>query len=134
VAALRRCAAWLVAGFALVAVLLGGVGLYGVTAYSVGQRTREIGLRLAMGAQRRSVVALVLGETARVAALGIGLGLAGAVAAGTATRALLFDTPPWDVPTLLLVAAVLAGVALLASWIPARRAVSVDPIEALRTE
>jgi len=134
VAALRRCAAWLVAGFALVAVLLGGVGLYGVTAYSVGQRTREIGLRLAMGAQRRSVVGLVLGETARVAALGIGLGLAGAVAAGTATRALLFDTPPWDVPTLLLVAVVLAGVALLASWIPARRAVSVDPIEALRTE
>jgi ABC-type antimicrobial peptide transport system permease subunit len=110
------------------------VGLYGVTAYSVGQRTREIGLRLAMGAQRRSVVALVLGQTARVTALGIGLGLAGAVAAGTATRALLFDTPPWDAPTLLLVAAVLAGVALLASWIPARRAVSVDPIEALRTE
>jgi hypothetical protein len=61
-----------------------------------------------MGAQRRSVVGLVLGETARVAALGIGLGLAGAVAAGTATRALLFDTPPWDAPTLLLVAAVLA--------------------------
>jgi macrolide transport system ATP-binding/permease protein len=134
VAALRHSATWLVGGFAMLAVLLGAVGLYGVTAYSVGQRTREIGLRLAMGAQRRSVVALVLGETARVTAIGLMLGLAGAVATGAAARALLFETPPWDIPILLGVSAVLALVALLASYVPARRAVAVDPMEALRAE
>jgi macrolide transport system ATP-binding/permease protein len=90
VAALRRSATWLVAGFAALAVLLGAVGLYGVIAYSVGQRTREIGLRLAMGADRRSVVGLVLAEAARVTTLGVGLGLVGAVAAATAMRSLLF--------------------------------------------
>jgi ABC-type antimicrobial peptide transport system permease subunit len=134
VAALRRSATWLVGGFAGFAVLLGGVGLYGVVAYSVGQRTREIGLRLAMGAEQRSVVALVLRDAARVTALGIVLGLAGAVAAASAMRALLFETPPWDVSTLLGVAFVLAAVSMLASYAPARRAAAVDPIQALRVE
>jgi macrolide transport system ATP-binding/permease protein len=134
VAALRRSATWLVAGFAALALLLGTVGLYGVTAYSVGQRTREIGLRLAMGAERRSVIMLVLREAVQVTAVGVVLGLLGAVAAASGMRALLFETPPWDLPTLAGVAAVLAGAALLASLVPARRAASVDPMEALRVE
>jgi predicted permease len=134
VAALRSSATWLVAGFAALALLLGTVGLYGVTAYSVGQRTREIGLRLAMGAERRSVITLVLREAAQVTAVGVVLGLLGAVAAASGMRALLFETPPWDLPTLVSVATVLVGAALLASLVPARRAASVDPMDALRAE
>jgi macrolide transport system ATP-binding/permease protein len=131
---LQRSSAWLVGGFAALALLLGGVGLYGVVAYSVSQRTREIGVRLAMGAQRRAVYQLILREAGRLAAVGIALGLACSVAAATLMRKLLFGTPPWDVPTLTTVALVLAGAALLASYLPARRAASVNPIEALRAE
>jgi len=131
---LHRSSAWLVGGFAAMALLLGVVGLYGVVAYSVSQRTREIGVRMALGAERRSVYRLILTEAGWLAALGIGVGLAGSVAAATLMRKLLFGTQAWDVPTLAAVAAVLAGAALLASYIPARRAASVDPVEALRVE
>jgi predicted permease len=134
VAHLRRSSMWLVGGFAGLALLLGAVGLFGVIAYSVGQRTREIGLRLAMGAPRASVYRLVLGEAARVTALGISIGLAATIAAAQLMRTLLFDTPPWDLPTLTGVAAVLALAALVASYVPARRAASVNPIEALRVD
>ena len=134
VAYLQRSSAWLVAGFAALALLLGAVGLYGVVAYTVGQRSREIGLRVALGAQRRAVYALVLGEAGRLTALGILLGLAASVAAASLLRDLLFDTPPWDIPTLAAVAAVLALASLLASYLPARRAAATDPAEALRSE
>ena len=107
---------------------------YGVVAYSVSQRTREIGIRLAMGAQRASVYHLILREAARLTTIGILVGLVCAVAGATLMRNLLFSTPPWDVATLAAVAAVLAISALLASYIPARRAASVDPVEALRAE
>ena len=131
---LQRSSAWLVGGFAALALLLGIVGLYGVIAYSVSQRTREIGLRLAMGAQRRAVYELILGEAGRLIAVGLVLGLVGSIAAARLMRTLLFDPAPWDVTTLASVAVVLAAAAMLASYIPARRAASVNPIEALRVE
>jgi len=134
IAYLRRSSAWLIGGFAALALLLGIVGLYGVIAYSVSQRTREIGVRLALGAPRSSVYGLVLGGAARLAAIGIGIGLVGSVAAALLMRTLLFGTPPWDAAVLVSVAIVLSAAALLASYIPARRAASVDPVHALRME
>jgi macrolide transport system ATP-binding/permease protein len=131
---LHRCSAWVVGGFAAVALLLGMVGLYGVVAYSVSQRTREIGVRMALGAQRSSVYQLVLGEAGRLTAFGLLAGLICAVAAATLMRKLLFGTQPWDVPTLVTVAVVLAVSALSASYIPARRAASVNPVDALRAD
>jgi predicted permease len=129
---LRRSSASLLGGFAAVALLLGIVGLYGVIAYTVGQRRREIGVRIALGAQRSSVYRLVLGEAGRVAAIGIGFGLVCSIAGATLMGHLLFGTRPWDVPTLAAVATVLVLSSLLASYIPARRAAAVDPVEALR--
>jgi predicted permease len=131
---LHRSSAWLVGGFAALALLLGVIGLYGVIAYSVAQRTREIGVRIALGAQRRSVYELVLGEAGRLIALGTATGLVLSVAAGGLLRGLLFGVSAWDVPTLAGVATVLASAALLASYLPARRAAAVNPVEALRTE
>jgi predicted permease len=131
---LHRSSAWLVGGFAAMALLLGAVGLYGVIAYSVSQRTREIGVRMALGAQRGSVYRLILNEAGRLIVIGVAFGLAGSVGAAMLMRKLLFGVPPWDAPTLAGVAAVLAGSALLASYIPARRAASVSPVEALRVE
>ena len=134
VAYLRRSSVWLLGGFAALALLLGIVGLYGVIAYTVSQRRREIGVRLALGAQRGSVYQLVLGEAGRLTAIGIGAGLVCSVGGATLMRNLLFGTPPWDVMTLTAVAAILGLSALLASYIPARRAAAVDPVEALRAE
>jgi macrolide transport system ATP-binding/permease protein len=131
---LHRSSAWVGGGFAAVALLLGMVGLYGVVAYSVSQRTREIGVRMALGAQRGSVYQLVLGEAGRLIAFGLVAGLICAVAAATLMRKLLFGTQPWDVPTLVAVATVLTVSALSASYIPARRAASVNPVEALRAD
>ena len=131
---LQRSSAWLVGGFAAVALILGVVGLYGVIAYSASQRTREMGVRMALGAGRSAVYRLILREAGTLALVGIVVGLAGAVAAATFMRKLLFDTPPWDVATLVTVAALLGGAALVASVIPARRAASIDPIHALRAE
>jgi ABC-type antimicrobial peptide transport system permease subunit len=131
---LRRSSTWLVGGFAAVALLLGVVGLYGVIAYSVSQRTREIGVRIALGAQRSTVYRLILKEAGALALAGILIGLGCSVVAASLMRKLLFGTPPWDVPTLFSVAGVLGISALLASYFPARRAASVDPIKALRAE
>jgi macrolide transport system ATP-binding/permease protein len=131
---LHRSSAWLVGGFAAMALLLGVVGLYGVIAYSVSQRTREIGIRMALGAQRWSVHQMVLQEAVWLATTGIAIGAVCSLAAATLLRGLLFGIHPWDLPTLGGVAAVLGVSALLASYIPARRAASVDPVVALRTE
>jgi macrolide transport system ATP-binding/permease protein len=131
---LHRSSAWLVGGFAVLALLLGVVGLYGVIAYSVNQRTREIGVRMALGAQRSSVYGLILKEAGWLTAVGIVIGLMCSVAAATLMRGLLFEVHSWDVPTLAAVATVLGVSALLASYIPAHRAASVNPVEALRAE
>src|SRR5882757_1639781 len=131
---LHRSSAWLVGGFAGLALLLGVVGLYGVIAYSVSQRTREIGVRMALGAQRSSVYQLIMKEAGWLTAVGIVAGLVCSVAATTLMRKLLFGVSSWDASTLAVVAGVLGGCALLASYIPARRAASVNPVEALRAE
>ena len=131
---LHRSSAWLVGSFAAIAYVLSVVGLYGVVAYSVGQRTREIGVRMALGAQRGSVYRLILREAAWLAAMGIALGLVGSMPAAKLMRGLLFGVQSWDVPTLVAVAAVLSASSLLASYIPARRAAKVDPMVALRYE
>lgn len=131
---MHRSSAWLVGGFAFLALLLSVVGLYGVIAYSVSQRTREIGVRIALGAQRGVVYKMVLREAAWLAAVGIGVGLICAVAAATLMKKMLYGTQSWDAFTLASVAAVLGLAALVASYAPARRAASVDPVEALRTE
>jgi predicted permease len=131
---LHRSSAWLVGGFAALALLLGVLGLYGVVAYSVSQRTREIGVRMALGAQRKSVYQLILGEAARLVGAGIVVGLVCSVAAARLVRGMLFGVQSGDIPTLAAVAAVLVVSALVASYIPARRAMRVDPIVALRYE
>lgn len=131
---LHRSSAWLVGSFAALALLLGVVGLYGVIAYSVSRRTREIGVRIALGAERRSVYQLILKEAGRLTGAGIVTGLACSVAAAALIRNLLFGIRSWDLLTLISVAAVLGVSGLLASFIPARRAASVNPLEALRAE
>ena len=131
---LHRSSAWLVGGFAAAALLLGVVGLYGVIAYSVSQRTREIGVRMALGAQRRSVYQLILKEAAWLVGVGIALGLVCSIAAATLIRGLLFRVQSWDAATFVTVSVVLALSAMLASYIPARRAAGVDPMVALRYE
>jgi macrolide transport system ATP-binding/permease protein len=131
---LHRYPAWLVSVFALSALLLGVVGLYGIVSYSVSQRTREIGIRMALGAPRGNVLKLILSSGARLAAIGIAAGVAGAVLAGYLLRSVLFGVEPWDVATLLIVAAILAAISLLASYVPARRASRLDPMRALHYE
>ncbi len=133
-ASLHRSSAWIVGGFAALALLLSIVGLYGVIAYSVSQRTREIGVRMALGAQRSAVYRLILREASILAVMGIGVGLLCSLAAATLLRSLLFRVETWDVTTLAAVALVLSAAALLASFFPAHRAARVDPIVALHDE
>ncbi|HUB31003.1 MAG TPA: ABC transporter permease [Terracidiphilus sp.] len=133
-ALLHRFSTWLVGGFAVVAFLLGVVGLYGVVAYSVSQRTREIGVRMALGAQRATVYRMVMRQAGWLTLLGVTIGLACAIGASLAMRKLLFGIAAWDVPTLAAVAIALGAASLVASYLPARRAALVNPIEALRTE
>jgi macrolide transport system ATP-binding/permease protein len=131
---LHRTSAWMVGMFAAIALVLSAVGLYGVVAYSVSQRTREIGVRMALGAPRGSVYSLILKEAGWLTGIGVALGLVCSLGAATLMRKLLFGTAAWDAETFAGVAIVLAGAAMLASFIPARRAAGVDPAEALRTE
>jgi predicted permease len=131
---LRRGSAWLVGGFALLALLLSAAGLYGVVAYSVGRRTREIGVRMALGAQPGAVYRLILKEAAGLIAGGIAIGLVCSVAAASLLRDLLFGVHAADPETMAAVAVLLGTAALLASYVPARRAASVNPVDALRAE
>jgi macrolide transport system ATP-binding/permease protein len=131
---MHRSAAYLVGGFAALALLLSVIGLYGVIAYSVSQRTREIGVRMALGAPRSAVHGMILREASWLAAVGIVMGLGCSVAAASWMGSLLFGVHAWDVWTLTGVSAVLAIAALFASYFPARRAASVNPVEALRAE
>jgi macrolide transport system ATP-binding/permease protein len=117
-----------------VALVLAVVGLYGVIAYSVSQRTREIGVRMALGAQRGSVYRMILLDAGWLIAAGVVVGLGCSVGAGMLIRTLLFGVRAGDVSTLAAVAIVLGVVALMASYVPARRAASVNPVEALRAE
>lgn len=131
---IHRASTWLVGGFAALAMILGIVGLYGVISYSVSQRSREIGVRMALGAQRASVYRLILGEAGTLVVIGVILGLTCSIAVTTLMRNFLFGTKPWDLLTLLGVSTLLCIAGLLASFVPARRAASVNPIEALRAE
>jgi macrolide transport system ATP-binding/permease protein len=133
-ALLHRSSSYLVGGFAVVALVLSSVGLYGAIAYSVSRRTREIGVRMALGAQRSAIHRLILKEAGWLTGLGILIGLACSLAAAKLMGSLLFGVRAWDFSTLAGVAAVLGFSALLASLIPARRASSVNPVEALSAE
>jgi putative ABC transport system permease protein len=121
----------LFAGFAL---LLAGLGLYGLVSHGVGQRTREFGIRTALGASPRAVLTLVLREGAVLVGLGVMLGLAGALAASRLLQTMIFETSPRDPTVFLAVPVLLAAVSLVACWLPARRATKVDPMVALRVE
>jgi ABC-type antimicrobial peptide transport system permease subunit len=131
---LHRSSAWLVGGFAVVALVLGVVGLYGVVAYSVGQRKREIGVRMALGAQRSAVYRMILSESGRLIGIGLVTGAIAAAAAGSLMHKLLYGVHPWDPGILFSVGLVLAATSLLASFLPARRAASINPTDALRAE
>ena len=120
--------------FAAVALALTAIGIYGVMSYAVTARTQEIGVRLAVGADRGDVMWLVLGQVLGLTAIGLVIGLAGVAAAGSAIRRALFEVQPLDPITIGAATAVLGGVALVAGWFPAWRASRVDPVDALRYE
>ena len=130
----RRFNTALLTGFALLALVLAAVGIYGLMAFAVVQRTREIGIRLAIGATQRDVLALVVGQGARLGIAGVVIGLIGAAAFTRVMRTLLFDVSPLDPVALLGAAALLLAVAAIASYLPARRASKIDPQSAIRSE
>lgn len=130
----QRIAAAVTGALGAMGLLLATVGLYGIIAYSVGRRTREIGLRVALGADRPAVLRLIIGEGMRLAAAGVAVGLVLAAAASRLLAGLLFGLSPLDLPTFTATALLLAAVALLASYLPARRATAADPMAALRTD
>jgi putative ABC transport system permease protein len=129
-----RFFALLVAIFAALAMTLAAVGIYGVMSYAVAQRTSEIGVRMALGAARRDVFQLVVGDGLRLAVLGVAIGLAGALLIARSLTTLLFGIRPGDPLTFVSTAGLLLAVAALASFIPALRAARVDPMVALRRE
>jgi len=131
---LRRFDMWLIGMFALLALLLAGIGIYGVMAFSVAQRTREIGIRIALGAQQHNVLNLIVGQGARLALIGVVVGLVGAFALTRLMVSLLYQVSPTDLMTFSVVPALVLFFILLASYIPARRATRVDPVVALRYE
>ncbi len=128
---LTRLALWLLGLFAVTALALAAVGIYGVMSYSVKQRMREIGTRVALGATPRSILWLVLGQGVRIAALGTFIGLDTAWIAGRSVRGLLYGTSPADPAILIGAAGLLLGTALVACYLPARRATRVDPVKTL---
>jgi putative ABC transport system permease protein len=130
----RRLSVQLLSGFAAGALLLSALGLYGVLAYTVTQRTREIGIRMALGAQKQDVISLVIRHGMKLALTGVAGGVAGALMLTRVMQGLLFEIKPTDPVTFICVGVLLLGIALLASWLPARHATKVDPMEALRCE
>jgi putative ABC transport system permease protein len=129
-----RLTTGMLAVFALLALLIAAIGIYGVISFGVAQRTHEIGVRVALGARRTNVLYLIVGQGAALALAGIVLGLAGALALARALAGLLYGVSPTDPLILTAAAALLAVAALLASYLPARRAAGVDPVLALRQE
>jgi putative ABC transport system permease protein len=130
----QRLFGMMFATFGAIALLLASVGVYGVLSYSVSQRTQEIGVRVALGAERRDVMRLIVGYGLRLAAFGVLFGLAGAFAAARVIRTQLYNVTPTDPVSFVGVAVFLTTMALLASYFPARRAMAVDPIVALRND
>jgi ABC-type antimicrobial peptide transport system permease subunit len=133
-AATRRFSTLLAGVFAGAAVVLAAIGLFGLISYGVAQRRRELAIRLALGASPRSVASLVVRQGLRLAGIGALLGLLGALGGGRLASRLLFQVGPADPQVLAAVAGILIAVALAASWLPARRAARVAPLEALREE
>ena len=129
-----RAGAWVAGSFALLALTLAGLGIYGVMAYSVSQRTREIGIRMALGATSSDVLSLVIKQGMRLASIGLGVGLAGSLAVTRLMSSVLYGVSATDAATFALVSSLLAVVVLSACYIPARRAARVDPMIALRYE
>ena len=120
--------------FCIVTLVLAAFGLYGITAYSTGQRTSEFGLRAALGAEPADVTRIVLGEAARVAIMGVLIGVPVGLVTTRLIRAQLFGVGPIDLPSLIIAILVLMATAMVASYLPARRAAKVGPLEALRLE
>ena len=120
--------------FGAIAGFIAVIGLYGVLSYVVGQRTKELGIRMALGAQRAAVLKLVLRQGAAIVAIGVVSGVVGAAALTRYLEAMLYELPALDVATFAVVAAVFAAVAMLAAYLPARRATGIDPLVALRHE
>jgi putative ABC transport system permease protein len=131
---LRRFDMWLIGAFAGLALALAAVGIYGVMAYSVAQRTREIGIRIAMGAAQRNVVLLILGQGVKLALAGVLVGLVGAFALANVMASLVFGVSPRDLTTFSIVPWLVLLWILMGCYIPARRAAKVDPMVALRHE
>jgi putative ABC transport system permease protein len=125
---------WLISGFAGLALLLSAIGIYALISYSVGQRTREIGVRVALGAQRGDVLKMVLREGLNLLLFGLLLGWIGGLAATRVMRSLLYSTSTTDAVSFVVTSLTLLAVTLLACYIPARRATKVDPMVALRYE
>jgi putative ABC transport system permease protein len=130
----QRFNLWLLGAFACIALALAALGIYGVLAYSVSQRTHEIGLRLALGAQARDVLRLILRQALALTLIGLAIGGLGALALLRLMQKLLFEVSPTDPLTFVAITLLLLVVSLLACWIPARRATRVDPLVALRVE
>jgi len=130
----RRFVAVIIGAFAGVSLLLAGLGIYGVIALTVTQRRREIGVRLALGASRRQIAAMVLRHGLTIASIGIGVGVLGGMTATLAMRGLLFQIHPLDPLTWISIAALLLTVAAFACWLPAHRAAKVNPMQALRSD
>jgi len=124
----------LLGAFAAVAILLAAVGIYGVIAYNVAQRTKEIGIRMALGAQREEMLRMILSQSMRLVLIGVVVGIGTALLATRVISNLLYGVGPNDLSTYLLVVLLLAVAALIASYIPARRAMAIDPMIALRYE
>ena len=124
----------LLSSFAAVGLLLAAIGIYGVISYSVGQRTQEIGLRMALGALPRDIRRSVVGEAVLLAGVGLATGVAGALVLTRVMQSMLFEVSATDPASFMVTAAVLGATALLAAWAPARRALRVDPMITLRAE